>query len=108
MEIIDKMYDCDIQYRWYAFSSSDYIEESDSIELLTHIVSLWLTIRGFSISKAWMEDYKIKTATTTRAKKSLRKELSKSSVASDNKQCNSHSYHSYITHVCTYILYNYN
>ena len=43
------VFDCEIQYRWYAFSSSDYIEESDSIELLTHIVSLWLTIRGFSI-----------------------------------------------------------
>lgn len=65
----------DIQFRW----SVDISEDSDSTELLTHIVSLWLNIRGFSISKSWMEDYKVKTATTTKAKKSLRKELSKDS-----------------------------
>ena len=30
-----------------------------AIELLTHIVSLWLTIRGFSISKSWKSTVKI-------------------------------------------------
>lgn len=34
------------------------IEEEHNSELLQHIVQLWLTIRGFSISKAWMENYK--------------------------------------------------
>ena len=60
--------------------ASHIIDDSDSIELLTHIVSLWLTIRGYAISKSWMEDYKAKTASTTKTKKSLRKELKKSAT----------------------------
>ena len=49
------VYDCDVQHRW-SVVSSDISEGSDSVELLTHIVSLWLTIRGYAISKSWMED----------------------------------------------------
>ena len=71
--------DCDVQYRWGILADNVITEESDSMELLTHVVSLWLTIRGFSISKGWMEDYKVKSATTAKRKKSLRKELKKDS-----------------------------
>ena len=67
--------DMDVQYRWDVISSD--MDEDMQLELLTHIVSLWLTIRGFSISKSWMEDYKVKEATNTKKKKSLRKELSR-------------------------------
>ena len=69
------MKDSDVQYRWDVISSD--MDEDMQLELLTHIVSLWLTIRGFSISKSWMEDYKVKEATNTKKKKSLRKELSR-------------------------------
>ena len=67
--------DSDVQYRWDVISSD--MDEDMQLELLTHIVSLWLTIRGFSISKSWMEDYKVKEATNTKKKKSFRKELSR-------------------------------
>ncbi len=39
-------------------------------------IELWLTIRGYAISKSWMEDYKASPEATT-DKKSLRKELKK-------------------------------
>lgn len=83
--IIDEVVrDCDVQYRW-SIISVDIIDDNDSLELLTHIVTLWLTIRGFSMSKLWMEDYKTKSATTTKNKKSLRKELKKKSATQASK-----------------------
>ena len=96
------VFDCDIQYRWYAFSSSDYIEESDSIELLTHFGSP-------SEDSPYLKlGWKI-----TRLKQLQQPEQRKASEKSCQRAqlhlitSNSHSYHSYITHVCTYILYNY-
>ena len=47
----------DVQFHW-SMLSIDIEEEEHSFELLQHIIQLWLTIRSFSISKAWMEDYK--------------------------------------------------
>ena len=44
-------------------------------ELLTHIIALWLTIRGFSISMEWMEEYKCIMGMDNKKKKGLRKEL---------------------------------
>ena len=73
--------DCDVQYRWDVLAENAIREEKDSLELLQQMVSLWLTIRGFSITKTWVEDYKQKSITTTRKKKSLRKELMKTSAA---------------------------
>ena len=49
--------------------SVDIPEERNCLELLRHVVTLWLTIRGFSITKAWMEDYKSAVCTTTKGKK---------------------------------------
>ena len=41
--------DEDISY-WYTYAF-DVSDDQDALELLRHIVELWLTIRGFSISK---------------------------------------------------------
>ena len=60
---------------WFSFAF-DITTEQDALELLKDIVQLWLTIRGFSISKSWLEDYKREAQGTTK-KKSLRKELKK-------------------------------
>ena len=67
--------DEDVLSYWFAFAF-DITSEEDALELLKHIVTLWLSIRGFSLAKSWMEEYKRATQTTTK-KKSLRKELKK-------------------------------
>lgn len=66
----------DVQLYWNIISIDIHAEE-DSTELLREIVSLWLNIRGFSISKIWMEEYKQIVCISTQKTKSLRKELRK-------------------------------
>ena len=53
------------------------VEEEHNSELLQHTVQLWLTIRGFSISKAWMENYKCAAKSGISKSKSLKKNLKK-------------------------------
>ena len=65
--------DDDVQFYWSMLSVD--IEEEHNSELLHHIVQLWLTIRGFSISKAWMENYKCAAKSDISKSKSLRKNL---------------------------------
>ena len=43
--------------------------------LLNMIVDLFITIRGFSYSNAWIEKFKQKEKTTTQKSKSLRRKL---------------------------------
>lgn len=69
-------------FHWYILAI-DIRNEADGLELLKHIIELWLTIRGFSISKAWMDDYKRQAQVET-AQKSLRKELKKSNERKKN------------------------
>ena len=66
--------DDDLLFHW-TFVGMDVEDEDNNLELLEHIVHLWVNIRGFSISKAWMEEYKAALAITTQKKKSLRKQL---------------------------------
>ena len=66
--------DCDVQIHW-CMLSVDIPNDKDGLELLRHIVKLWLTIRGFGMSKAWMEECKSTSHTITKGKKSLRKNL---------------------------------
>ena len=66
----------DVQFYW-SMLSIDIEEEEHNSELLHHIIQLWLTIRGFSISKAWMENYKCAVKSGTAKSKSLRKNLKK-------------------------------
>ena len=47
-------HDEDVLFHW-SMGSIDIAEESHSAELLSNVVSLWVTIRGFSIASTWME-----------------------------------------------------
>jgi len=67
---------CDVQFHW-CMLSVDIPDDKDGLELLRHVVELWLTIRGFGMSKEWMEKYKCISHTTSKGKKSLRKKLRK-------------------------------
>ena len=46
-----------VQFYW-TLLSQDIERPDDSLLLLTDIVTLWVTIRGYSIVAAWMEVYK--------------------------------------------------
>lgn len=69
----------DVQFYW-SIISINIEDEDECMELLKHIIELWLNIRGFSVSKAWMENYKHALSVTTKQKKSLRKELKKNTM----------------------------
>lgn len=71
--------DEDVQFQW-SIVSYDIDNEQHSSELLKEIVALWLTIRGYSISRVWIEEYKT-ALKATNAKKSLRKRLKRSQQA---------------------------
>ena len=60
---------CDDNYKFFVS-----LELATSNELPDHL-KLWITMRCFSLSRAWMEDYKRAIAATTQKKKSLRKQL---------------------------------
>ena len=55
--------------------SVDLTDELSSTELLQHIVEMWVKIRGFSMTSAWLEEYKCASQKKTKAKKGLRKQL---------------------------------
>ena len=52
-------------------------DDGSRSELLTHIARTWLTIRGFSITSQWMEQYKHLSSADSKKKKGLRKEVKK-------------------------------
>ena len=43
--------------------------------ILEMVVDLWITVRGFSLAGAWVEEYKITQKKTTQKSKALRKQL---------------------------------
>ena len=57
--------------------SVDISNEEDAIKLLREIVTLWITIRGFSIAGEWLEKYKQHKKSGTSKSKGLRKQLKK-------------------------------
>ena len=63
-----------VSFYWDILTGDIHNEEWRT-ELLTHIIALWLTIRGFSISMEWMEEYKCIMGMDNKKKKGLRKEL---------------------------------
>ena len=75
--IIDPvLHNNNVQFYWSILNVD--IENDDwSEELLARIIELWLTMRGFSISMQWTEEYKHMKSTESRKKKGLRKELKK-------------------------------
>ena len=70
--------DEEVQFQW-CIVSTDMSEEVAS-ELLRRIVSMWVTIRGHSFSKCYMEMYKQQEKKITGRSKGLRKELFTSKV----------------------------
>ena len=80
--IDDILQDEDIQFSWTI--TADIDDENLSHELLSHVVNLWLTIRGFSAAGAWMEYYK--QCKDVRTKGGLRKGLKRSHHASQHNE----------------------
>ncbi len=70
--VIDEM----VQTKWRSEGAS-IVDEEGGNELLCKIVSMWVTMRGFSITSKWMEDYKRAKNKTVKKSKNLRKELNK-------------------------------
>ena len=68
-----------VQFYW-TMLSVDISNEERAIKLLREIVTLWITIRGFSIAGEWLEKYKQNMKSGTRKSKSLRKELKAKAV----------------------------
>ena len=58
----------DVQFYW-SMVSVDMEDETASVELLQSIVELWVRVRGFSITAAWMEQYKHASQKVTKAQK---------------------------------------
>ena len=64
--------DDDVLFQWNLLEMDDDPTSYD-MELLSYIITLWLTVRGYSVSKCWMERYKQTEATSTRKKKKITK-----------------------------------
>eukprot|EP00118_Oscarella_pearsei_P015513 m.140398 g.140398 ORF g.140398 m.140398 type:complete len:302 (+) comp38303_c0_seq10:318-1223(+) len=64
-----------VQHLWEALSS--VIDDSVLASSLLHkIVILWVTMRGFSLCSAWLEEYKAAKSKSTKKRKRLRKAIS--------------------------------
>ena len=59
--------DDDVQFYWTLLSADIRVEKHSAIRLL---VGMWVSIRGFSIADAWLEQYKQIMKTTTAKKQS--------------------------------------
>ena len=64
-----------VQFFW-TILSVDISNEEHAIKL-QEIVTLWITIRGFSIAGEWLEKYKQRKKSGIRKSKGLRKQLKK-------------------------------
>ena len=72
--ITTTLQDEDVKFYW-SIVSIDIENEDYATELLQEIITLWLTIRGFSVAASWMEQYKMCNHKTTKKSSSLRKGL---------------------------------
>ena len=63
----------DVQHFW-CMLAIDIEEENNATELLHRVTELWITIRGFSMTATWMEEYK-KAMKVVAKTKSLQKNL---------------------------------
>lgn len=74
-EVIKKTCDNeDVQFQW-SLVCQCIDKEEDACWLLTEIVTLYVTIRGFSIAASWMESYKQEKKRSTKKSVELRKHL---------------------------------
>ncbi len=65
-----------MQFHWTLLSQC-IDSELKAIELLRETVTLWVTVRGFSITATWMEMYKEETKKKAKKIPGLRKGLSR-------------------------------
>ena len=63
----------DVAFYWCMLCTE--AEEEENEELLARIVDLWVTIRGFSFVRSWMEMFKQASKKGTQRAKALRKDL---------------------------------
>jgi len=57
--IIEKlMKDQNIKCKWNVLTEDIDFPEEEEYHLLKEIISLWVTIRGFSLAATWLETYK--------------------------------------------------
>ena len=73
-EIVDEVTsDSSVQFHWSMIAAD--LDEEIGQQLLVEIVQLWLTVRGFSVAGAFVEQYIQITKASTRKSTSLRKGL---------------------------------
>ena len=65
--------DENILFYWSILTANQSNDVSTTI--LEMVVDLWITVRGFSLAGAWVEEYKITQKKTTQKSKALRKQL---------------------------------
>ena len=60
----------EVQFYWRLLSSN-IDDHEQSQELLSEIITLWVTVRGFSLTASWMEEVKNKENTGLQYKISI-------------------------------------
>ena len=65
----------EVQFHW-TLLSQDIVSPEDAETLLQEIISLWVTIRGYSLAASWMEIYKSNEKKNTQKSTGLRKSIS--------------------------------
>ena len=65
----------DIDVNYYMGRVAEDVDESVRNELLAEIVNLYVTVRGFSFAKSWLEIYKQEQRKKLQKSKSLRSKL---------------------------------
>ena len=70
--------DVDVQYQWDEVC--EYIGDREKVILLDEIVCLYVTIRGFSFAKSWLEMFKKDSKSGVQKSKGLRKKVSEPKV----------------------------
>lgn len=73
--VLDKIASSDVVQFYWRLLSRDIQEPRDSDTLLMEIVTQWVTVRGYSLAAAWMEEYKRSKQKTTQKTPGLRKSI---------------------------------
>ncbi|KAL5518083.1 hypothetical protein EMCRGX_G003761 [Ephydatia muelleri] len=63
----------DVLFHWSLIAAT--WDDEEAAKLMTMIVELWVTVRGFSLASAWIEQYKGATKKTLQKAKPLRKQI---------------------------------
>ena len=72
----DKVFKNDeVQFHW-TLLSQDIVSPEDAETLLQEIISLWVTVWGYSLAASWMEVYKCNEKKNTQKSTGLRKSIS--------------------------------